>query len=100
MEEPRKVTDGAKADPKKQNFLGRVDKDREERIGKAAEAFNAYHIAYAKDHNLEPDEVVAAGYLENLNCRSFYPPHLGGIPSYDRICEGVYSWFEANKSKR
>ena len=94
-----KVNDGAKADPDKQQYEQRRAEERTERIARATHAFNKFHIAYARDHNLEPEEVVAAAYLENLNCREFFPPRLGGTKKYDEICSEVLAWFEENKGK-
>jgi len=70
-----------------------------ERIGAAAEAFNAFHKAYAVDFNLSEEELVSAGMLENLNCREFYPPNLGGKEGYDILSDRIYTWFEDNKNK-
>jgi len=69
------------------------------RIGKAAHAFNNFHKAYATDHGLTQDELIAAAYLENLNLREWYPPELGGAQHYDEQCKKVWEWFEENKSK-
>lgn len=94
-----KINDGNSADNKKQQetFTKEQEKAREERIGKAAQAFNKYHLAYANDYNLETEEVVAAAFLENLNCREFFPKRLGGKEGYDKICKEIAAWFEQNK---
>lgn len=70
-----------------------------ERIGKAAEAFNSYHKAYGTDFSLEPEEIVAAMYLEILNWKEFYPKELGGPKHFDEICKEVWQWFEDHKNK-
>lgn len=70
-----------------------------ERVGKAAEAFNRMHLAYANDYKLEPEEIAAAVYLENLNMREFYPTSLGGLPSYDALCKATWEWFGQQKKK-
>jgi hypothetical protein len=70
-----------------------------ERVGKAAEAFNAFHKAYGTDFNLEPEEIVSAMYLEILNWKEFYPENLGGPKHFDEICKEVWAWFEDNKNK-
>ena len=70
-----------------------------ERVGRASEAFNAYHKAYGTDFGLEADEVVSAMYLELLNWREFYPSDLGGPAHFDSICRDVWHWFEDNKNK-
>lgn len=70
-----------------------------ERVGKAAESFNAMHQAYALDYHLTPEEIAAAVYLENLNMREFYPADLGGLKGYDELCKAVWAWFEKQKNK-
>ena len=69
------------------------------RIGKAAHAFNEFHKAYATDHGLTHEELVAAIYLENLNMKFFYPEEQGGPERYDEQCKKVYVWFMDNKDK-
>jgi hypothetical protein len=92
---------GSSADVEKQQQIlaEEAAKGKEERIAKAAEYFNAMHKAYARDHMLSEDEVVAAMFLENLNCREFYPEELGGTEEYDRVTGEILAWFEANKDK-
>lgn len=99
INEKVKVSDGATADKDRQEkeFKTKQAEARTERIGHAAEIFNKYHVAYASEHNLEPDELVAAVFLENLNCREFYPSRLGGPAGYDQICQQVSDWFQKNK---
>jgi hypothetical protein len=70
-----------------------------ERVGKTAEAFNRMHLAYANDYQLDPEEIAAAVYLENLNMREFYPTNLGGLKSYDELCVATWKWFEEQKKK-
>jgi hypothetical protein len=70
-----------------------------ERIGKATEAFNAMHQAYATDFGLTAEELSAAVYLENLNMREFFPAELGGLKGYDELCKATWAWFEEQKNK-
>jgi hypothetical protein len=70
-----------------------------ERIGQAAEAFNAMHQAYAADYGLTPEELSAAVYLENINMREFFPIELGGPTGYDNLCKATWAWFETQKNK-
>lgn len=70
-----------------------------ERVGKAAEAFNAMHLAYANDFRLTAEEISAAVYLENLNMREFFPENIGGAKGYDDLCKAVWHWFEQQKKK-
>lgn len=76
-----------------------AEKTSWERIGKAAEAFNAMHQAYATDFGLTAEELSAAVYLENLNMREFYPNELGGRKGYDDLCKATWEWFENQKNK-
>jgi len=91
---------GGSADRDKQNEKLRAEslKAHEERVGKAAEAFNGYHKLYASDHALSGEEVVKAVYLELLNLREFYPENMGGPLRVDDLCEETYTWFKAQTS--
>lgn len=75
------------------------EKNSWDRIGKAAEAFNKMHQAYATDFGLTEEELSAAVYLENLNMRDFFPPNLGGPEAYDKLCKATWEWFEEQKKK-
>ena len=88
---------GGSADRDKQNERLRAEakKAHEERVGKAAEAFNSYHKLYASDHALSGEEVVKAVYLEMLNIKEFYPADIGGPQRVDELCTEVYEWFKA-----
>lgn len=70
-----------------------------ERIGRAAEAFNKMHQAYATDYALTPEELSCAVYLENVNMREFFPEDLGGTKGYDALCKAVWNWFSEQKNK-
>ena len=98
-EVPAKRVPGSSADKEKQQkILAEASaKAKTERIGKAAEYFNAMHKAYARDYALSEDEVVAAMFLENLNCREYYPEEHGGTEEFDRITTDVLAWFDENK---
>ena len=88
--------EGGTADRDKQNKILAEEskKAHEERVGSAAEAFNGYHKLYASDHALSHEELVKAVYLELLNLKEFYPPHLGGTARVDELCTETYSWFK------
>ena len=91
---------GGTADRDKQNKV-LAEKSREaheERVGKAAEAFNSYHKLYASDHALDAEEVVKAVYLELLNLKEFYPENMGGTKRVDEICSETYEWFKKQTS--
>lgn len=91
--------DGQTADTSKQSeaLQQEASQASEERVGAAAEAFNAMHKAYATDFNLTEEEVVKAMYLELLNWKEYYPPKLGGSQRFDELCKESWEWFEANK---
>ncbi len=91
---------GGDADRDKQNqvLAEESKKAHEERIGEAAEAFNGYHKLYASDHSLDHEELVKAVYLELLNLKEFYPPHMGGSKRVDEICTETYEWFKSQIS--
>jgi thymidine phosphorylase len=93
---PPEDSKGASVDINKQKkiLIENMEKAAQERIGNAAEAFNKYHLAYAKDHGLDIDELISAIYLEMLNCRQFHPAEHGGTPAFDKTCENVYVWFQ------
>ena len=80
-------------------FIEEQEKAAWERIGHAAESFNAFHKAYATDHGLTQEELIGAAYLENLNLREFYPQESGGPKAYDEVCKRIWQWFELNKNK-
>jgi len=96
---PDHVHEGKTFEGQEERFTKHRENEAWERIGKAAQDFNKYHQAYATDHNLSPEELVAATYLENLNMRYFYPEDLGGPDHYDTLCKSVWEWFEENKDK-
>jgi hypothetical protein len=99
--EAEKFSSGSKADTTRQQktLEEEARKAREHRIGTAAEAHNNYVKAYATDHNMELEEIVAAMHLDMLNWREFYPKEEGGTKRYDEICDNTYLWFEENKNK-
>lgn len=90
---------GKTFDGQDKRFFEKQEELAWERIGRAAEAFNAFHKAYGTDHGLSQEELIAAAYLENLNLREFYPTDLGGASAYDEHCKKVWAWFERNKNK-
>ena len=98
--EAEKVSGSTANVEKQQKVLAEeASKAKEERILAAAEYFNKMHKVYARDYMLSEDEVVAAMFLENLNCREFYPEELGGTEEYDRVTSEMFAWFEENKNK-
>ena len=96
--EAEKFSGGA-ADRNKQNEIlqAEAQKAHEERVGKAAEAFNGYHKLYASDHGLTGEEVVKAVYLELLNIKEFFPESMGGQKRIDELCTETYEWFQTQK---
>jgi len=95
-EVPATVHEGKSFGNPSEKIQEEAEKAAWERIGSAAENFNKYVKAYATDHALETEELVAAMYLEILNWRKFYPEDLGGVERFDTICKQVNDWFEAN----
>ena len=69
------------------------------RVGRAAEAFNKFHRAYATEEGLTKEEFMAAVYLENLNMREFTPKEDGGSEYYDHICKLTWEEFERKKQE-
>jgi len=72
------------------------EKDFFKRVGACTESLNKFLKVYAADHGLEPEEVVAAVYLENCNNRFFYPEDKGGKTRFDAVTSGVWAWFKEN----
>lgn len=93
--------DGQSVDIERSNKILAEAKEKAawERIGKAAESFNAMHQAYATDYGLTEEELSAAVYLENVNMREFYPERLGGPKGYDDLCKATWDWFQKQKNK-
>jgi hypothetical protein len=84
------------ASPEKiqERLLDAQEKDFFMRVGACTDSLNKYLGLYAKEHNLSPEEIIAAVYLENINNREFFPD---GIEKFNRICEDVWNWFQKNK---
>jgi hypothetical protein len=74
------------------------EKDRFERVGKCTEALNQFLKLYARDHGMEPEDIISAVYLENCNNRFFYPKEKGGKEMFDKITAEVWEWFKENVS--
>lgn len=96
---PDGVHQGKTFEGQDKRFMEEQEKAAWERIGRAAESFNAFHKAYATDHGLTREELIGAAYLENLNLREFYPQEFGGPKEFDEVCKRVWEWFELNKNK-
>jgi len=96
---PDTVHKGKTFEGQQERFVEHSEEAAWLRIGKAAHAFNEFHKAYATDHGLTHEELIAATYLENLNMKFFYPEELGGPERYDEQCKKVFEWFIENKDK-
>lgn len=92
------VGDDVKVDISQEKVQDRLQKAQEGdfflRVGECTQSLNKFLEIYANDHDLSPEEVMAAVYLENLNNREFYP---GGTEKYDTICKDIWAWFQENK---
>jgi hypothetical protein len=89
---------GQKLDEKKAAtaMAAAQEKDFFKRVGKCTEQLNQFLKIYAKDHGLEPEEILAAVYLENCNNRFYYPEDRGGKEQFDKITAEVWEWFKEN----
>lgn len=92
-EHPGQAQDDEKANAAMQEAQ---EKDFFKRVGRCTEALNKFLKVYAADHGLEPEEVLAAVYLENCNNRFFYPKEKGGKDRFDKITSEVWEWFKEN----
>ena len=72
------------------------EKDFFKRVGQCTEELNKFLRVMARDKGLEPEEVIAAVYLENCNNRFYYPEEKGGKKRFDQITSEVWDWFKEN----
>ena len=90
--------EGQTQDPEKASraMAEAQEKDFFKRVGQCTEAMNKFLKVYANDYGLDPEEIIAAVYLENCNNRFFYPEDKGGKERFDKITGEVWAWFKEN----
>lgn len=85
--------DATKSVEQEKRFAEQADKESVERAGLLSERLIQYAVAYCKEENLSPEELVFAAALFTVNLRETFPP---GKVVFDSVAARAAQYYDDN----